>query len=399
MWNIYGKKYDLNSFIDKHPGGKFILEKTKGLEDITALFENYHAFSDIEKIQETLKKYEIKEHNQQVVEYKTDFTNYRKLTKKIQEVFPNRESIKANSQFIANNSVIMFIGMFCFYVSYISNYNFLYKCIAQIVYSTCEMSFGFNYLHDGSHYGISEYPAVNVFCSKITNAFILWNFNLWFYHHVYYHHSYTGLELDIDDTLYKNSNVVSQYVGKSNFILFLYIIIPGQHIVQGLLYFLTPYTSLQNFGRIYSNKNNTNKPFYDIFDLSLMLLKVYLLYSVGIIQTCIHLFIINLLYFINVYPNHSSYETKIENRYTGDDWTKMQICNSGNFLMNNLWWTHFFGGINYQIEHHLFPNMSNIHYPEVSKIVQEYCKENNIPYVNKETLYESYKSFIEYVEY
>jgi len=77
----------------------------------------------------------------------------------------------------------------------------------------------------------------------------------------------------------------------------------------------------------------------------------------------------------------------------------MQICNSGNFLMKNLWWTRIFGAINYQIEHHLFPNMSNIHYPEVSKIVQEYCKENNIPYVHKETLYESYKSFIKYLEY
>jgi linoleoyl-CoA desaturase len=77
----------------------------------------------------------------------------------------------------------------------------------------------------------------------------------------------------------------------------------------------------------------------------------------------------------------------------------MQICNSGNFLMDNLWWTRIFGGINYQIEHHLFPNMSNIHYPEVSKIIRSYCKDHNLPYVNKETLYEAYKSFEKYVNY
>jgi len=44
MWNIYGKKYNLLPFLDKDPGGKFILERTRGLEDITALFETYHAF-------------------------------------------------------------------------------------------------------------------------------------------------------------------------------------------------------------------------------------------------------------------------------------------------------------------------------------------------------------------
>jgi len=46
MWNLYGKKYDLTAFARMHPGGAEIIEKTKGLEDCTALFESYHAFSD-----------------------------------------------------------------------------------------------------------------------------------------------------------------------------------------------------------------------------------------------------------------------------------------------------------------------------------------------------------------
>ena len=36
--------------------------------------------------------------------------------------------------------------------------------------------------------------------------------------------------------------------------------------------------------------------------------------------------------------------------------------------------------MNYQIEHHLFPTLNHAHYPEVSKIVQQTCKEFNIPY-------------------
>jgi linoleoyl-CoA desaturase len=77
----------------------------------------------------------------------------------------------------------------------------------------------------------------------------------------------------------------------------------------------------------------------------------------------------------------------------------MQISNSGNFSTDNIWWTRIFGSINYQIEHHLFPNMSSIHYPVVSKIVKEYCMENNIQYVNKSSIYEAYLSFHKYITY
>jgi linoleoyl-CoA desaturase len=398
MWNIYGKKYDLTNFIDKHPGGKFILEKTEGLEDITALFETYHAFSDIEKIEETLNKYEIKQESSE--EYKIDFTEYRELVKLVKEKYPDRISTKANYEYIWNNSLILCIGIISFYISYISSLSFLCKCLGQIVYSTCEMSFSFNYLHDGSHYGISQYPIVNTISSKLVNSVVLWNLNIWFYHHVYYHHSYTGLHIDPDAILYDNDeNILTHWMGKYNYILWFYIIIPGQHIGQGLSYYFSQYSTYMLHNRVTSNINAKNKNLYDIFDISIMLIKLYFLYTAGIIQTCIHICIVNLLYFVNVYPNHSFYETKIENKYEGNNWAKMQICNSGNFLMDNLWWTRIFGGINYQIEHHLFPNMSNSHYPEVSKIVRSYCKENNLPYVNKKTLYEAYKSFEKYVNY
>jgi len=59
--------------------------------------------------------------------------------------------------------------------------------------------------------------------------------------------------------------------------------------------------------------------------------------------------------------------------------------------------THLWGGMNFQIEHHLFPSLNHAHYQEVSEIVQETCKEFNIPY-NAEpswlTSLKSYGSFI-----
>ena len=38
------------------------------------------------------------------------------------------------------------------------------------------------------------------------------------------------------------------------------------------------------------------------------------------------------------------------------------------------------GGLNYQIEHHLFPRVSHVHYPALSKIVKEKCEAFNLPY-------------------
>jgi len=401
MWNIYGKKYDLTIFLDKHPGGKFILERTKGLEDISALFETYHAFSNIEQIQETLQKYEVKEEEEKEregsIKYTTDFTNYRKLTKKVKEIFPDRNSIKANTNWIVNNTITITIATFTFYLCYLSKIHFLYKIISQIVYSICESSISYNFLHDASHYGISVNPNINLLSSKIVNNLYLWNVNAWFYHHVYYHHSFTGLENDPDNELYVFSipnyiiNVIDKYIICNLF----YILMPGQQLGQSFLYSLLPITGEYYF----SKKKFPDIIYYDWIDRLCIFIKIYLLYNAGIYQAFVHFFIVNLLYYINVYPNHSSYETKIENKYIGNKWERMQISNSGNFLTGNLWWTRIFGGINYQIEHHLFPNMSNIHYPVVSKIVKEYCKENNIQYVDKSSLYEAHLSFQKYIMY
>jgi linoleoyl-CoA desaturase len=46
----------------------------------------------------------------------------------------------------------------------------------------------------------------------------------------------------------------------------------------------------------------------------------------------------------------------------------------------------FVGGLNYQIEHHLFPRVSHVHYPAISKIVMQKCEEFNLPYNKYNTM-------------
>ena len=58
------------------------------------------------------------------------------------------------------------------------------------------------------------------------------------------------------------------------------------------------------------------------------------------------------------------------------------------------WWTHLFGGINMQIEHHIFPNMSHVHYPTIAPIVEEFCKKKGYPYVSHPSLWSAYSSLV-----
>ena len=67
---------------------------------------------------------------------------------------------------------------------------------------------------------------------------------------------------------------------------------------------------------------------------------------------------------------------KIEN-----EWAIHQIKTTANFAFTNKIATWFLGGLNYQIEHHLFPRISHIHYPAISRIVQETCAQFGLNYL------------------
>ena len=54
-------------------------------------------------------------------------------------------------------------------------------------------------------------------------------------------------------------------------------------------------------------------------------------------------------------------------------WAEHQLKTTSNFAMNNAVISWFAGGLNFQIEHHLFPKVSHVHYPAISRIVQEKC--------------------------
>lgn len=50
------------------------------------------------------------------------------------------------------------------------------------------------------------------------------------------------------------------------------------------------------------------------------------------------------------------------------------------------------GGLNYQIEHHLFPRIQHSHYPSIAPYVEQYCKMKEIPYVHFPTILDNVRA-------
>ncbi|WP_306353774.1 fatty acid desaturase family protein [Flavobacterium sp. '19STA2R22 D10 B1'] len=61
-------------------------------------------------------------------------------------------------------------------------------------------------------------------------------------------------------------------------------------------------------------------------------------------------------------------------------WAIHQLYTTANFARKNWIINWFTGGLNHQIEHHIFPNISHVHYGKISKIVKQTAQEHDLPY-------------------
>jgi linoleoyl-CoA desaturase len=69
-----------------------------------------------------------------------------------------------------------------------------------------------------------------------------------------------------------------------------------------------------------------------------------------------------------------------------DEFAIHQLATTANFSNRSKVVTWLTGGLNFQIEHHLFPRINHVHYPQVGRIVRQICLERNISYVEHPTL-------------
>ena len=69
------------------------------------------------------------------------------------------------------------------------------------------------------------------------------------------------------------------------------------------------------------------------------------------------------------------------------DWAVHQVQTTVDFARGNRVLCWFLGGLNFQVEHHLFHKICHVHYPALSKLVEEACQEFGVRYSAQKTLF------------
>ncbi|MBD8488225.1 acyl-CoA desaturase [Echinicola sp. CAU 1574] len=72
-----------------------------------------------------------------------------------------------------------------------------------------------------------------------------------------------------------------------------------------------------------------------------------------------------------------------------NEWTLHQLATTSNYAPKSTLFSWLIGGLNFQVEHHLFPNICHVHYKKLSGIVSRTAKEYNLPYNVKKSFFEA----------
>lgn len=80
------------------------------------------------------------------------------------------------------------------------------------------------------------------------------------------------------------------------------------------------------------------------------------------------------------------------------DWAIHQMQTTKNFCRDNALLSWYLGGLNYQVEHHLFPRICHVHYPALSRIVESTAAEFGVPYLENKSFGSAFFSHINFLK-
>ncbi|MDB9445197.1 fatty acid desaturase family protein [Anabaena sp. CS-542/02] len=251
----------------------------------------------------------------------------------------------------------------------------------------------FNVGHDANHGAYSRKKIVNNILG-ITYDIIGLSSYLWKFRHNFLHHKYTNL-LGHDVEIHGGGLVrMTVYVEHKWYHSF-------QHIFIWLIYTIIPfYWSIHDIGFITVNRKYHTYDIPKLKPIDLLIFVsgkfIWLGLFLGIPITIGYTPIQALIGFCITYMTYglvsitifmlahvmeaadfieSSGDLKIE-----DEWAIFQTRTTVDFAPNNQFLTWYLGGLNYQVVHHLFPNICHIHYPQISKILADVCQDFGVKY-------------------
>jgi linoleoyl-CoA desaturase len=271
---------------------------------------------------------------------------------------------------------------------------------------------GFNVMHDGAHGSFSTKTWVNEMMGYSLNL-MGGSVYLWKYKHNVNHHSFTNIEGMDDDIDIKPWIRVHEDQKKYWYHRFQHIYWVG---LYGLTYLL--WIFVQDFKKYFTGKVGET-PFrkmdtkeHFIFWISKLLyigaFIILPIFMVGFVDTVIGYlvtsFVCGLIIAVVFQLAHivedAEFATPDAPNYKIEtEWAVHQIQTTANFATKSKIVSWFTGGLNYQVEHHLFPRISHIHYPKISELVRETCEQFGVTYLEFPTVLSAVRSHVVHLKY
>lgn len=254
-------------------------------------------------------------------------------------------------------------------------------------------SIGFNVMHDGGHGSFSESKTMNKIASW-SSSFLGASQFMWNMKHNMIHHTYTNIDGVDDDievgALMRMAPSQKHYQAhrfQHIYFVFLYM---WMYIFWVFFSDYNKYFSKQ-IGEIPLKKMSVGDHirFWNVkiwhaavFVVIPIVVVGWLPWLVGFLTlSLVGGFILSIVFQLAHTVEDAHFPLATDDNKMPDEFAAHQIKTTANFATKDKFVNWFVGGLNFQIEHHLFPKISHIHYPAISKIVKNVCHEYGLDYI------------------
>jgi linoleoyl-CoA desaturase len=315
------------------------------------------------------------------------------LKTRINEYFSQNNIQPTGNWHLYLKAIILLMAFIGTYIHMVFFYqNGIVGAAEAILLGLLAASIGFNVMHDGAHGSFSQRRWINKMAGLSLN-FLGANVTLWSTKHNIIHHTYTNVDEIDDDIDAKPFLRLCSNQKRYFFHRFQHFYFP---ILYSLLYiFWIFYTDFNKYfkGKIGEVefapfKLGEHISFWVskiVFVFLFLVTPIYLLgfttwltgFMIYIATTGI---VISMVFQLAHTVENAQFPLANNNKLE-DDWAAHQIKTTANFATDNRIVSWFLGGLNFQIEHHLFPKISHVHYPAISKIIKKTVQEFEMNYM------------------
>lgn len=336
------------------------------------------------------------------------------LKNRINDYFATTNQSVTGGMRIYSKAILLFGGLVYCYIQtvFFTPESTLVSVLLCMAIGALVSGVGFNIMHDGGHGSFSKYPTVNrlaAYSAEVVGASqFMWNIK-----HNIIHHAFTnidGVDDDIDARPFLRMASTQKKYKMHKF----------QHLYFWMFYsILHIYWTLMSDYKKYFTKKIGSTPLKKMKRTDHILFWTFkaVYYSLFIVIPIIHLgfakwivgylvfsFTAGLILSLVFQLAHTVEETAfpipdIETGRLADEWAVHQLKTTANFATKSKLISWYVGGLNFQVEHHLFPKISHVHYPAINKIVKQACKEYNVTYIEYKRMYQALISHISFLKH